>query len=129
MRILLDTNIVIPLFQARAAQLDVAVRDAILASEVPAQVSVASLWEIAIKNRVGKLSLGVALTALPSLVRNWGFSILAISHEHALVGLHVETSTRDPFDRMLLAQCQVEGLRLITTDQTLNAHPLAWRPA
>ncbi len=129
MRILLDTNIVFPLFQARAAQLDMAIRDAILASDVPAQVSVASLWEIAIKNRIGKLSLGVALAALPSLVTNWGFSILAINHEHALAGLHVETATRDPFDRLLLAQCHVDGLRLITTDRTLNEHSLAWRPA
>jgi PIN domain nuclease of toxin-antitoxin system len=129
MRVLLDTNIVIPLFQARAAQLDVTVRDAILASDLPAQVSVASLWEIAIKNRVGKLSLGVALATLPSLVGNWGFSILTITHEHALVGLHVETPTRDPFDRMLLAQCQVEDLQLITTDRTLTEHPLAWRHA
>ena len=33
--------------------------------------------------------------------------------------------TRDPFDRMLLAQCQVEGLRLLTIDRALVAHPLA----
>jgi PIN domain nuclease of toxin-antitoxin system len=129
MRILLDTNIVIPLMQARAAKLDAAVRDAILASDVPAQVSVASLWEIAIKSRVGKLSLDVALEDLPSLVRNWGFSMLAINHEHALADLHVETATRDPFDRILLAQCQVDGLRLVTADRALNRHPLAWQPA
>ncbi|MGF1549428.1 MAG: hypothetical protein ACFBQW_02680 [Sphingomonadaceae bacterium] len=37
--------------------------------------------------------------------------------------------TRDPFDRLLLAICQVERLRLLTTDQRLADHPLAWRPA
>ena len=38
-----------------------------------------------------------------------------------------EPQTRDPFDRLLLGQCQVENLRLVTLDRALAAHPLAWR--
>jgi PIN domain nuclease of toxin-antitoxin system len=129
MRLLLDTNITIPLLRSRSADLDRAVRDAITAADSTVQVSVASLWEIAIKTRVKKLVLDIALPALPDLVEGWGFHLLPIDQRHALAELDIDTPTRDPFDRLLLAQCQVEGLRLVTTDRALNRHPLAWRPA
>jgi PIN domain nuclease of toxin-antitoxin system len=127
MRLLLDTNIVIPLLQSRLAQLDPSLRNAIAATDSTVQVSVASLWEIAVKTRVGKLSLDVALPALPELVEGWGFQLLVIDQRHVLADLDVDVPTRDPFDRLLLAQCQVEGLRLATVDRLLRSHPLAWR--
>ncbi len=127
MNLLLDTNIVIPMFQSRSEQLDKAVQDAIVAADSTVQVSVASLWEIAIKSRVGKLTLDIALPVLPELVEGWGFQLLAIDQRHVLAELEFDVRTRDPFDRLLLAQCQIESLRLVTTDRTLREHPLAWR--
>jgi PIN domain nuclease of toxin-antitoxin system len=44
---------------------------------------------------------------------------------HALASVEPEPATRDPFDRMLVAQCQIEGLRLLTIDRALVSHPLA----
>jgi PIN domain nuclease of toxin-antitoxin system len=54
-----------------------------------------------------------------------GLSILPIETRHVTVTADPAPDTRDPFDRMLLAQCQVEGLRLVTMDRALANHPLA----
>lgn len=89
--------------------------------------SVASLWEIAIKVRLGKLDAGVELASIPSMLASFDLTICPIDHRHALTSVHPEPPTRDPFDRMLLAQCQVENLRLVTVDRALVDHPLAWR--
>ncbi len=58
-----------------------------------------------------------------------GISLLDIDHHHVLAELDPEPATRDPFDRLLLAQCQVEGMQLVTIDRALAGHPLAWRDA
>jgi PIN domain nuclease of toxin-antitoxin system len=52
---------------------------------------------------------------------------LNVDHRHAVEALEELPPTRDPFDRLLLAQCQVEGMRLVTLDRALARHPLAWR--
>jgi PIN domain nuclease of toxin-antitoxin system len=88
-------------------------------------LSAASLWEIAIKRRLGKLELTVGLGALPELLDGLGVKIVVIDERHALAAVEPEPMTRDPFDRMLLAQCQVEGLKLVTLDRALVSHPLA----
>src|SRR5271165_4282187 len=88
-------------------------------------LSAASLWEIAVKCRLGKLKLTHELGALPELLDGLGVRIVAIDERHALAPVEPEPMTRDPFDRMLLAQCQIEGLRLLTVDRALVAHALA----
>jgi PIN domain nuclease of toxin-antitoxin system len=90
-------------------------------------LSAASLWEIAIKWRLGKLRLTPGLSALPSLLADMGVKVIAINEHHALASVEPEPMTRDPFDRMLLAQCRVEGLRLVTIDRALVSHPLTAR--
>ena len=89
-------------------------------------VSVASLWEIAIKTRLGKLGLNVALESLPELIETMRLDLLPIHARHVLAKAEPEPPTRDPFDRPLLAQCAVDGLRLVTIDRALTAHPLAF---
>jgi len=54
-----------------------------------------------------------------------GISILSIEISHVISATHPEPETRDPFDRLLLAQCQVEGMKLVTVDRLLRQHPLA----
>jgi PIN domain nuclease of toxin-antitoxin system len=55
--------------------------------------------------------------------------LLVIEASYVLSAVDPEPTTRDPFDRLLLAQCAVENLHLVTIDRHLTAHPLAWRPA
>lgn len=91
-------------------------------------VSSASLWEIAIKSRLGKLDAGIDLQHLPAFLESCGVGILDINRYHAVTYVEPEATTNDPFDRMLLVQCQLESLRLVTVDRALVDHPLAWRP-
>ncbi|HWF93381.1 MAG TPA: type II toxin-antitoxin system VapC family toxin [Xanthobacteraceae bacterium] len=129
MRILLDTNVVIALVDGRLRALEGAMRDVVTDSESIVHASVASLWEIAIKVRLGKLALGISPKLLPELFAHMGLQLIAISHHHVLTVAEPEPATRDLFDRLLLAQCLVEDLRLVTKDRALSSHPLAWRAA
>ncbi|MBB4235532.1 PIN domain nuclease of toxin-antitoxin system [Rhizobium esperanzae] len=90
-------------------------------------VSVASLWEIAIKTRLGKLQPGLPLETIPVYLREAGLMILPVDIPHVITTADPEPETRDPFDRLLLAQCKVEGLQLATVDRLLVDHPLALR--
>lgn len=122
MNLLLDTHFVIELVEERFS-IGGMVRD-----EDVLFVSAVNLWEIAIKHRLGKLRLGVKPAEVPALVEQGGIQIIDIDRHHVLTDLNVVPPTRDPFDQLLLAQCQVEGMRLVTVDDKLGSHPLAWRP-
>jgi len=91
-------------------------------------VSVASLWEIAIKWRLGKLKISVALEALPDAITRVGLELIPINEHHALATVEPQPITRDPFDRLLLAQCSVEEIRLLTVDRALISHTLTFKP-
>ena len=80
-------------------------------------VSMASLWEIAIKLNIGKLELDMPYKALRTQMDMNGFELLHIGFEHtaALSSLHPHHS--DPFDRIIIGQAQVENLTLISKDK------------
>jgi PIN domain nuclease of toxin-antitoxin system len=86
-------------------------------------VSIASCWEIAIKSSRGKLKLAEpAGTLLDRELQRNGFDLLPISLRHAT---HVEALPdhhRDPFDRLLIAQSQLEGFPIISIDGQLDAY-------
>jgi PIN domain nuclease of toxin-antitoxin system len=95
----------------------------------PLYASVVSLWEVAIKTRLRKLALTTPIAQLPATVEGYAISFLDIDRHHVLAEVDPWPPTNDPFDRLLLAQCQVEGMKLVTTDDKLIDHPLAWKPA
>jgi PIN domain nuclease of toxin-antitoxin system len=124
MRLLLDAQILLALIDHRLAGLPGGVQALLRDLDNEHHLSAASLWEIAIKSRLGKLRLRAPLGALPELLDGLGIAIVPINEHHALASIEPQPKTRDPFDRMLLAQCQVEGLHLVTTDRALVSHPL-----
>ncbi len=128
MRLLLDTTILVDLSRN---ELDA--RDANIGKQVSSPTNVcfasaASLWEIAIKTGLRKLDPTRELEELPEFFEAIGLRLLAVDHRHAVAWADPEPPTRDPFDRLLLAQCAVENLRLVTLDRALVDHPLAYRP-
>jgi PIN domain nuclease of toxin-antitoxin system len=127
MRLLLDTQILIALARGDLAQLDAGAASAVTSHENVLFASAASLWEIAIKTRLGKIDPGLALDDLPDYLAAIGLNLLVIDHRHVVRSIDPEPATRDPFDRLLLAQCAVEQLQLVTRDRMLVDHPLAWR--
>ncbi|HLZ85236.1 MAG TPA: type II toxin-antitoxin system VapC family toxin [Caulobacteraceae bacterium] len=127
MRLLLDTHVFLAVVNERRDQLDPTLRRLLQDPAGEFHVSVASLWEIAIKHRLGKLTLLVELETLPETVAAMGADLIAITARHVLAQADPEPPTCDPFNRLLLSQCQTEGLRLMTIDRALVGHPLAAR--
>lgn len=127
MRLLLDSHILLAVQRRDRIIANAAIDRVVRAEENDRIVSAASLWELALKYRLGKLSLDVAIEELSDLFLSLEFQLLSVDHRHAVEALQDIPATRDPFDRLLLAQCQVEGMRLVTLDRALAAHPLAWR--
>lgn len=83
-------------------------------------VSAASLWEVATKHRLGKLGLAAeAVDRLPSLLLEEGFAPLPITWAHALRAGQYRQPHRDPFDRMLAAQAELERIPLVSCDAAL----------
>jgi PIN domain nuclease of toxin-antitoxin system len=124
-RLLLDTHVFLAVVEDRAHTLKPQLRRLLLDPSGDFRVSVASLWEIAIKQRLGKLVLSVELESLPELVELMGAVLIPITARHVLARAAPEPPTRDPFDRLLLTQCQTEDLRLMTLDRALVDHPLS----
>jgi PIN domain nuclease of toxin-antitoxin system len=125
MRLLLDTHIILAIFEKQTEKFPFGVRRLLADTTAEFHASVASLWEIAIKYRLGKLDLTPALETLPELLGVIGIELAPITAPHVLTAAYPEPMTRDPFDRLLLAQCQAEDFRLVTIDRALIGHRLA----
>lgn len=111
-RLILDSHILIATALER---LDTVLPDFARVSarpEMDLAASVVSLWEIAIKSRLGKLDAGMPVEVLPDFFMASGIAILPITAPHAVTRIDPLPPTRDPFDRLLLAQCLIEGRRL-----------------
>lgn len=105
-------------------------RDAITSPASVAFLSVASMWEIAIKVAAGKLHLPAPpRDYVPSRVRRLGLSVLDIAPEHAFAVVDLPAIHRDPFDRILVAQATAEGLALVTSDAKLARYGVEIIPA
>ncbi|MCA0242576.1 MAG: type II toxin-antitoxin system VapC family toxin [Proteobacteria bacterium] len=118
MRLLLDTQVFLWAV-AGSPLLKPATRRVIEGAE-EVHVSAASLWEIALKTRLGKLKADPA--ALAAAIDASGFIELPVSAAHAAGIVQLPLHHRDPFDRMLVAQALAEPLRLLTADAALAAY-------
>ncbi|MBB1246637.1 MULTISPECIES: type II toxin-antitoxin system VapC family toxin [Streptomyces] len=112
MRLLLDTHVVL-WWLDDSAELSDEVKE--LLDTAPAvYLSAVSPWEIAIKQSLGKLA---GPDDLAERARDSQFSPLAITAGHAVRAGRLPLIHRDPFDRVLVAQAQTEGLTLVTRDK------------
>lgn len=82
-------------------------------------VSAATTWELAVKASLGKLRMPEGFL---EVVEAQGFSHLPITPVHAMAVQNLPWHHRDPFDRILLAQAIVEGLRLLSVDEALTSY-------
>ena len=114
MSLLLDTHAL--LWWLTGAPMADDASSAIADADTLVAVSAATLWEIGIKRAIGKLqfegSLDEGLDAFVPLPIGWG---------HAKAAAALPPHHRDPFDRMLIAQAQIEGLTLVTRDPAMAA--------
>ena len=122
MKILADTHAFL-WFVTDALQLSAKAKTLLEAQDTERFFSIASVWEIAIKTSLGKLTLRKPLEEFLSeqLAAN-RFTLLNISAEHAFRVARLPLHHRDPFDRMLVAQSLVENLPLVSSDDALDAY-------
>ncbi len=116
---LLDTHILL-WWVAGDRKLPKSLRSHIASPENEVWVSAAAFWEIAIKLRLGRIKID--LQELRIAVDADGFRDLPVQIAHTIRLLELPDSHRDPFDRMLIAQSLVEGLRLVTGDEEILAY-------
>ena len=121
MRLLVDTHILIWVLEG-GAQLSTKAQELLRDPMHDHWVSAASVWEIAIKTSIKKLTLSRPLRDLEKGIHAAGFQVLDITIQHAAAVPDIDLPHNDPFDRLLLAQCEVETLRLVTADKTLTEY-------
>ena len=112
MRCLLDTQVMLwwllddPRLGAKSREL--------LASK-PCLMSVASIWEVAIKHRIGKLEVSPIVFRDQSIAA--GADLLPVLDSHVIETAQLPLLHQDPFDRLLIAQARVEGLMAVSSDR------------
>ena len=121
MRLLLDTHALLfwanddPALSRKASR-------AIASAGNECFVSAASVWEIAMKTNSGKMDARQLLETFESFVYENGLSALAITAHHARTAGALPLHHKDPFDRMLAAQAQLEQLTLVSTDKVFDRY-------
>lgn len=122
MRLLLDTQTWLWM-QVSPERLRPEARDMLVDEANQLALSAASSWEIAIKYALGKLPLPEPpRDYVPARLRDGGVEPLAILHAHALQVATLPRHHRDPFDRLLVAQAQLDGLTLVTSDPVFDRY-------
>jgi PIN domain nuclease of toxin-antitoxin system len=115
MRLLLDTHAFL-WWDSNDARLPESLQSAIALSGNQVFVSAVTVWEIAIKRASGKLIYG---RPVGRAIEEHGFLPIPITVEHAEWAGGLPQLHRDPFDRLLVAQAQLEGLVLVTVDEQI----------
>ena len=85
--------------------------------------SAVSIWEVAIKHRLDRPDFRLDPRRLRSRLLESGYRELPITAEHGIVAGRLPPVHRDPFDRMLVAQADIEGATLLTADRTVARYP------
>ncbi len=120
MTILLDTHILI-WFLNNEAQLPLKTRNLIETSPT-VFVSIGSLWEIAIKANIGKLTLSFPFNTIEPTLKTQGITQLPITFNDLEIYLNLPLHHRDPFDRILIAQAMNHNLIFISKDTQLTQY-------
>jgi PIN domain nuclease of toxin-antitoxin system len=114
-RLLLDTNAFL-WFAGGDRRLTRTARRAIEVRDAELLLSAASVWEMAIKARLGRLTLPVSVEAYVAAKRDAGVGLLPVDWSHAAAVESLPLHHRDPFDRLLIAQARADRLPVVTAD-------------
>ncbi len=122
-QVLLDTHALVWWLEAKE-NLSRKAKGIIEDSETVVFVSAASGWELAIKTQIGKFKSAELVHALEREIEKEGFIELPISMEHALLAGSLDSPHKDPFDRLLIAQAQVEEVPIVSNDKVFDRFPV-----
>ncbi|MCX6579697.1 MAG: type II toxin-antitoxin system VapC family toxin [Candidatus Aminicenantes bacterium] len=123
MRLLLDTHTFIWFINGDKC-LSVKARKEISKSSNSKFISIASIWEMAIKISLGKLKINYPFKEVFLQIQENGFEILPVIFEHTDLVSQLEFHHRDPFDRLLIAQAIWEKMIIISKDEKFCNYPV-----
>jgi len=121
-KLLLDTQLLL-WAAAHPRRLPAAARKLIADTQHELLFSAASLWEITIKNSLGREDFRVEPRVLRRGLLDNGYIELPITSDHAVSVPALPDLHRDPFDRLLIAQATCEGITLVTADAVVAQYP------
>ena len=121
MQLLIDTHILIWFLEGNKL-LPKSRRQIIANPQNDIFVSIASLWELAIKISIGKLTLAKSLADVIKQITAEDIEILQISPDHTLQVSTLPFHHRDPFDRIIIAQSQIENFAVMTEDNDFGGY-------
>jgi len=87
-------------------------------------ISIVSLWEIAIKIGLQKLSFDGNTNEVVELIKQYDFNILQLNINHIIKYESLEIIHRDPFDRILVIQAQVDNMTIVTKDENIQKYSI-----
>ena len=88
-------------------------------------LSIASVWEIAIKSSIGKLNLKMSIEELVNeQIANNGIELLNITTKHIAVVADLPLHHRDPFDRLIISQAMIEQIPVVGIDEAFDSYPI-----
>lgn len=119
MKYLIDTHVFI-WFVENSPSLPQSVKDLIEDENSDIFISIASLWEISIKNSIGKLPLSRKFEETADVLKDNLIEILPITFEHTVENNRLPFYHRDPFDRIIIAQAIVENIDFISGDAVFD---------
>ena len=121
MRLLLDTHVLVWSLND-SIRLGPMARSLIADRANDVLVSVASLWELAVKSQIGKLKADIQ--AISNAISRNGVALLSVDVAHLVALTSLPRHHKDPFDHLLIAQAMTEGAALMSDDRDMPKYPV-----
>lgn len=121
MRLLLDTHLVLWWMSGEASRISPKALRSLGSKGMEPVVSAVTIWETAIKRRLGKLDVPDDLLAQ---LEGAGVELLPVTPRHADLVASLPLHHRDPFDRLLVAQAMLEGMPLVSDDRSVRSYEI-----
>ena len=124
MKVLIDTNVAIFLWM-RDDRLTPKARELLADPSTQLVLSQVSVWEICLKNRIGKLPLPATPSVyFPEKIREFGLTYQSITDEAIYLSARLPAHHADPFDRLLLATAITLGIPIVSADTIFSEYPV-----
>lgn len=122
MRVLIDTHVLL-WFVENSARLSLAAKELIEDDDTEVFISLVSVWEMSIKYGLGDLKLtDKPQVCVPPILKDAGIDLLPVTFAHVTAVADLPLHHRDPFDRLILVQAQLESLALVSGDNAFDAY-------
>ena len=119
MKVLLDTHTMIWFFEG-SGEISQSARNAIENDDNTCFISIASIWEVAIKLSIQKLQMNIPYDRLSSLIRENSFELIPVRFEHTKELITMPFHHKDPFDRLIIAQSIIEKMPVVSRDNSFK---------